>query len=149
VASLAPFASAPVLRLRSTEGVFGGWRQQARRDLFESVVGQSSILTGSWCCSSWYKPSGSINYAVPPQTVALPSACGAAASVADGADGGGAPPSAPAAQREECARRQEQRRASQRPFELIYDKAIGSAGADGYYRLVSGAGDGPDGLLRL
>lgn len=51
---------APVLRMRSTEGVFGGWTDTLVRASFEAMVTDSAILAGSWCCSSWYKPSGSI-----------------------------------------------------------------------------------------
>ena len=136
-AALAPYAHVPVLRLASAEGVFGGWTDANQRALFESVVSHSSILTGSWCCSSWYKPSGSINYATPLPTPVLPTGCGAA-----GAASGGAPePNAPEPLRQLCASAQESRVASQRPFELVYAPALGKEGVDGYYRLVSGTGD--------
>ena len=121
-----------MLRLASAEGVFGGWADPARRALFEAVVGQSSILTGSWCCSSWYKPSGSINYATPAPTPVLPPGCGLPAG-AEGAAGDAA----------ECAEVQTKRIAAQRPFDFVYARAEGKDGRDGYYRLVSGTGDRP------
>ena len=43
----------PVLRLESAEGVFGGWTTTRAASEFETMVTHSSLLTGSWCCSSW------------------------------------------------------------------------------------------------
>ena len=81
------------------------------------MISRSSLLSGSWCCSSWYKPSGSFDYAAPPRTLLLPPECGAA-------DGG-----APAA----CAELQAWRRAAQRPFRFNYVPRPGNR--DGYYTL--------------
>ena len=141
--ALIAHASAKVLRLRSAEGVFGGWTDVRARNTFEAVVTSSTILAGSWCCTSWYKPSGSINYATPAPTLALPSGCGSKGSVAAGADGGGALPNAPPAQRQECTRLQGERRRSQQPFEFVYELSKGREGQDGYYRLVYPPGTGP------
>lgn len=137
VAALAAHADVPVLRLTTTEGVFGGWTNERQRSLFELVVSQSSILTGSWCCSSWYKPSGSINYATPLPTVALPSGCGDAQSDV----GGGTAPHASLELRQQCQAEQARRLASQQPFDFVYALAGGRDGQDGYFRLMSGTGD--------
>ena len=93
------------------------------------------VLGGSWCCTSWYKPSGSINYATPEATPSLPAGCGLASSVAAGADGSGAPPDAPERVRKDCQRVQAIRRQSQMPYEFVYQLADGKDGIDGYYRL--------------
>ena len=141
-AALTPFAHVPVLKLASAEGVFGGWTDGRARALFESVVSHSSILTGSWCCSSWYKPSGSINYAVPLPTQLLPTGCGAKLGPdVEGAVGGAPAPDAERELREVCAEAQAARVKSQQPFELVYKLAEGRDGRDGYFRLVSGTGD--------
>ena len=72
----------------------------------------------------------------------LPAGCGTPTLPGtEGAIGGGAGPAAPDALRRQCAEVQNERRTSQRPFELVYAKATGRDGADGYYRLVSGTGD--------
>ena len=125
----------PVLRLASTEGVFGGWTDERQRALFEAIIGQSSILSGSWCCSSWYKPSGSFNYAVPRSTQLLPAGCGKVGAPA----GGAASRDAPAELKQQCAAARAQRLLSQLPFEFYYVLAHGKDGRDGYFRLLSPA----------
>ena len=139
-AALGAHADVPVLRLASAEGVFGGWTSDRQHQLFEAVVGHSSILQGSWCCSSWYKPSGSINYATPPLTRTLPEGCGAERRMPDdeGSVGGGAPPDAPSELKSACSTAQMKRLLSQSPFELVYAPALGKEGQDGYWMLNSG-----------
>ena len=121
VADLRAHAETPLLHLESAEGVFGGWRSRGMRDDFEEMIGRSSLLLGSWCCSSWYKPSGSFDYATPPPTTRLPDACGAA-----GADDDAVPA---------CRELQRRRRAAQRPFRFNYVPKTGKPGKDGYYEL--------------
>ena len=67
-AALSKHADVPLLTFNSTEGVFGGWVSTGQAARFEDMMRRSSIASGSWCCSSWYKPSGTVNYARPPKT---------------------------------------------------------------------------------
>ena len=77
------------------------------------------ISGGSWCCSSWYKPSGSFEYAQPTATLLLEGACGRRDEAAD-------------ARSPACADAQRRRRATQQPFELNY---VLAPGPDGYWKL--------------
>ena len=135
-------ADAPVLVLESAEGVFGGFVSAERRFAFENMVGQSSMLTGSWCCASWYKPSGSVDFVPPNPTLALPRGCGTASPWES--DGAGAAASEPpdSALRAACIEQQERRTRSQRgPVKLEYELRLGKEGVDGYFKLKAAPGD--------
>jgi len=116
---LAEHAESPLLSFSSTEGVFGGWSDPGAHLRFEQMMRRSSVFSGSWCCSSWYKPSGSINFARPAPTVTLPSGCGLVlkATVESQAD---------------CQKVQQLRRQAQAPIDFVYEPA---PGPDGYWSL--------------
>ena len=76
--SLAAMSSAAVLLLQRAEGVFGGWYNETSADEFESLMEDASMSRQrppSWCCSSWDKHVGTIEYALPRPTRLLPAAC--------------------------------------------------------------------------
>ena len=119
-----------VLRLEHAEGIFGGWAVAPApgdwdaatadaRDRFERLVHLSSVSGSSWCCSSWYKPSGSFPFAAPPPTELLPRGCGL--SEADDE------------RRSSCATKHTRRREAQRRQRLEYVRD--PASKDGYYML--------------
>ena len=82
--ALESWSSAEVLHLDSAEGIFGGWvNASATRDKFEQRL-RETILGGSWCCTSWYKPSGTAKFVVPTSTVSLPPKCEAPESISNG-----------------------------------------------------------------
>lgn len=122
--ALSPWASRRVLHLDSAEAIFGGWVASSAggggeraRDDFERTMTEL-VYGGSWCCSSWYKPSGAFPFPQPAATEVLPDACGLD-EARDEAEA-------------TCARVQERRRARQRPFTLSY---VPNGGRDGYYML--------------
>jgi hypothetical protein len=82
-------------------------------------MSHSMAIQGSWCCSSWYKPSGTFFYRVQKRTEVLPTGCG----VGD---------LSPA----HCEQIQSQRRDSQRPRPFDYILATGTRGKDGYFNLI-------------
>jgi hypothetical protein len=127
---------APVLHLTSAEGVFGGFVEQSARIAFEEMIGRSAMLFGSWCCSSWYKPSGSIEYVAPQPTLSLPQGCGIASPLT--ANGSEAAEDHPDLQlRRTCAEQQQARLAQARgPVALEYQLKEGREGRDGYYKHV-------------
>jgi hypothetical protein len=130
-AALSAHVDAPLLTFTSTEGVFGGWVDGGRASRFEDLMRRSSIASGSWCCSSWYKPSGTVNYARPPKTRTLPTGCGIPAASATAAR-----PSMSsvwgASTDPRCVSFEDERRRSQAPFFFTYELA---PGPDGYWRL--------------
>jgi hypothetical protein len=121
-------SAAPRLHLESAEGLFGGWADGHSQREFEGLMDRF-VFGGSWCCSSWYKPSGSFDFANPAPTRLLPPGCAAAPL--------DAPPSPP------CAEAQARRRAQQRPLRFFgelgadepdrYVPDTGKRGQDGYY----------------
>ena len=122
--ALSPWASRPILHLNSAEGIFGGWAAMniggggsMARDDFENIMNQL-VYGGSWCCSSWYKPSGAFTYATPAATQVLPNGCGA-----DEAED---------AVQAQCTAAQVKRRSFQRPFDFNY---VPNGGRDGYFML--------------
>ena len=127
LATLGPssaFAHAPVLRLERAEGVFGGFVDGRQRAAFEAMIQQSSMLSGSWCCSSWYKPSGSIEYVGPHETLAWRPGCGITK------------PWEPERSPQCVDQLQAYRRAQQTgPAKLEYVLKSGQQGKDGYYGL--------------
>ena len=123
---------APRLHLESTEGIFGGWVGRRSRDEWEANMGRF-VSGGSWCCSSWYKPSGSFDFAYARPTLHLPSGCGQATR--DGAAAFEAP---------ECLEAHRRRRAEQQPLVFFQGQdpdayvpapANTRLGKDGYYFL--------------
>ena len=130
----ATLAAHPARRLHveSTEGLFGGWLDAASQSEFESQVSRH-MGSGSWCCSSWYKPSGSFDFAYARPTLHLPPGCGQATR--DGA---------PALEAPECLEAHRRRRAEQQPLVFFqgpdpdaYVPAPANTrlGKDGYYVL--------------
>ena len=94
------------------------------------------VSGGSWCCSSWYKPSGSFDFAYARPTLHLPPGCGQAtrggAAAFEGDDAA------------ECAEAHRRRRAEQQPLvffqgrdpdEYVPAPANTRLGKDGYYVL--------------
>ena len=116
--ALAAQDSAPVLSISSTDGLFGGWVSRDAHRRFETMLLRSSVLSGTWCCSSWYKPSGSVAFARPAPTRVLPAGCGRSAD--------------PSTEAKHCLDEQLRRRAEQAPVALVYDPA---PGPDGYWEL--------------
>ena len=119
------------LHLESAEGIFGGWTDEVSQRDFDGLIGRH-LSGGSWCCSSWYKPSGSFDWSFPAPTPLLRDGCGAAAS-------SGAQEPAHCAQA-----RQTRRRAQQQPLHFFgegdeppdrYVLGSGKLGQDGYYVL--------------
>jgi len=155
--ALSAVAEAPLLTFSSTEGVFGGWVDAAAHGQFEMMMSRSALLGGSWCCSSWYKPSGSINFARPQRTQLLPPGCGIPSAPASSAPGQPRPSlatsgmttqgkSSPAesSQGERaspgeqlatklCKDAHAARRQVQRPLPFVYER---DKGPDGYWVLV-------------
>lgn len=129
-------SDAAVLHLTSAEGVFGGFVEVNARAAFEEMIGRSAMLFGSWCCSSWYKPSGSIEYVAPQPTLSLPQGCGVASPLT--ANGSQAALDHPNPQlRRACAEQQQARLAQARgPTALEYRLKRGREGRDGYYEHV-------------
>jgi hypothetical protein len=122
--ALSAWASRPVLHLDSAEGVYGGWVASSAggggdraRDDFERTMGEL-VYGGSWCCSSWFKPSGAFFFPQPAATEVLPGGCGLD-EARDEAEA-------------TCVRVQQRRRARQRPFTLNY---VTDGGRDGYFVL--------------
>ncbi|KAL1495240.1 hypothetical protein AB1Y20_017103 [Prymnesium parvum] len=114
---------AELIHLESTEGIFGGWVRSRTRATFETIMRRSGVIgQASWCCTSWYKPSGTFFLPEPVPTLALRDGCGTSIEV-----GGDGPM---------CAALQARRRADQAPFPFIYEEF----GRDGYYRLVPPSG---------
>ena len=108
-----------LLHLGSTEGVFGGWVHRTSHDRFEMVMQRAGIVgQASWCCTSWYKPSGTFFLAQPAPTLALGSGCGTSSAVGQ--------------EEAACAAAQADRRRRQTPFRFEYEEF----GPDGYFRLV-------------
>ena len=139
-AALADHSSARVLRLSDAERVFGGWDDHASHDAFEDLLDRSHLLRGSWCCSSWYKPSGSFDFGAPLSTAALlPAECAATKPAR-----GGSPSS-----RRACSKALQRLLVSEEEARLAYVPALDKAGEDGYYRLIVGnrssASRGPSG----
>ena len=64
-----------VVHLESAEGVFGGTADAEDAREFEMLMSRH-VMGLSWCCTSWYKPSGTFPYADPPPTAVLPKRCG-------------------------------------------------------------------------
>ena len=121
--------TAPRLHLESAEGIFGGWTDEASQRDFETLIARH-LSGGSWCCSSWYKPSGSFDWSFPAPTPLLRDGCGAALSEA---------PEPP-----HCAlARRTRRRVQQQPLHFFgegdepdrYVLGRGKLGDDGYYVL--------------
>ncbi len=128
-AALADHSNARVLRLSDAERVFGGWDDRASHAAFKELIDRSHLLRGSWCCSSWYKPSGSFDFLL--STGALvPFECAATKPAR-----GGSPSS-----RRACSKALQRLRVSdwEEEARLAYVPALGKAGEDGYYRLVVG-----------
>lgn len=126
-------AEARVLRLESAEGIFGGFVEPSARGEFEAMIAQSSLPYGSWCCSSWYKPSGSIEYVAPTPTLMLERGCGTASPL-EGGGGAAAAGQTDAKLAETCAERQAARERMDRgPALLEYRLKAGREGRDGYY----------------
>ena len=118
VAALSAHAEAPLLHFDRTEGVFGGWAAEADRQRFEQIMDRAGINTvGSWCCTSWYKPSGTFFYPKLAPTATMPSHC--------------SPPDAKGAGGPGCARFHERRRAKQAASVLDYVEVP----PDGYFKL--------------
>ena len=115
-----------LVHLESSEGVFGGWADAEDAREFEMLMARH-VMGLSWCCTSWYKPSGTFPYADPPPTAVLPKRCGEGDAAA-------------AAARPECAALQAKRRAAQRPFDFNY---VRDGGKDGYYVLRPRFAGGP------
>jgi len=121
--------AAPRLHLESAEGVFGGWTDDAHHRDFETLIAHH-LSGGSWCCSSWYKPSGSFDWSFPAPTTLLRDGCGSASSEA---------PEAP-----HCTQaRRTRRHVHQKPLHFFgegdepdrYVPGKGRLGDDGYYVL--------------
>ena len=82
------------------------------------------MLSGSWRCSSWYKPSGSIEYVGPHETLAWRPGCGTTK------------PWEPERSPQCVEQLQAYRRAQQAgPAKLEYVLKSGQQGKDGYYGL--------------
>merc|ERR1711920_154129 len=114
--ALADHRQRRVLHLEYAEGIFGGWAATHQQDSHEFEKAMSSMLHGSWCCSSWYKPSGSFPYPAPARVHVLPSGCGED-EVQDETQNA-------------CLAARDMRRAAQQPFNLNY---VRDGGRDGYY----------------
>lgn len=73
-------ADARVLHLDFAEGAFGGFEAEATARVFQQKIANYLLggWSATWCCTSWDKPRGTINFKRP---IALPSGAQARAGV--------------------------------------------------------------------
>ena len=87
--ALAAVSSTRLLQIQRTEGVFGGWDTEASANEFEEIMAAAQLSRQRplyWCCSSWDKPWGMIEFALPPPTRVLQAVCSVGDVGAPGCD---------------------------------------------------------------
>jgi len=119
--SLSALEESPVVHLERTEGVFGGWHRRNDWQRFEGLM--PLFIGGSWCCSSYHHPQGTLMHADPVPTIALPSNCS------------GPQNEFAWEEVEVCIQVQRERVNAQQPFEFNYTLDAATRSQKGFYAL--------------
>ena len=120
--ALEAIEQATVVHLERAEGVFGGWEAAEHHQTFEWLV-RHFFSGGSWCCTSYFPPQGTLIHADPMVTAVLPRECAGA-----GSEGAWDDVLA-------CRFLRAERQAAQRPFHFNYTLSALSSPGKGFYGL--------------